>query len=150
MRDFLGYLVLGVLLVGLFWLYDSKTELITPNFLILFALAAAAAVISVTISVFWLWNEERVERLERTLGMLGHIPHCGYCLSLWIAAIYTGVLGISLFGGLNLGTLSSFLLTWWALGFLNAVFFEILTILGFKKVKMEFELRALYQRSQKT
>lgn len=143
-KDILGYVFLAALLAALFYYY-SGLALVAPGVFSLFFLAASAAVIAETVSVFWLWKEERVQKLESALGLVGHIPHCGYCLCLWLAALYVGFFGIFLFPGLTMHKILEFLLSWWGLSFLNVIFFEIMTLLWFKKIEGEFSLRNLYK-----
>ncbi len=135
-KNVIGYATLGFLLYGFFMVYSAKQILITPSLFEVVWLGASAAVIVVTVSVFWLWKEERVAYIENLFGSLGHVPHCGYCFSLWVAVCFVSVFGISLFPGITTDRAILFLLSWWGLGFLNVLFYEILTILWFKKVHL--------------
>ena len=146
LKDFFGYLAMVALLVLCVAAYYFRPALIQPGFPTIFIFSASAAVITMTISVFWLWKEERVAALEKIFGVFGHIPHCGYCLSLWIAAVYVGFFGINLID-ISLPKLALFLISWWGLGFLNILFFAIMTTVWFKKVHLELSLRDLYERS---
>jgi hypothetical protein len=147
-KNAVGYSTLliffGLLLVS----YFSKDNLVAPLIIENIALAGASAIIAVTISIFFLWSEDRVKKLEDRLGPIGHVFHCGYCLSLWLAMIATGLLGLSLFGRLTY-PIADFFLTWWAQGAANVLFFEVITILWFKKVQNEFVLRELYKGRKK-
>lgn len=146
-KDIIGYIIMASAIGILFFIHNRELNHFEPTILTILYLSTASAVITKTISIFWLWKEERVQKLENVLGIIGHIPHCGYCLSLWIAAFFIGIGKISLFN--NIGPIS-FFLSWWALGFLNLLAFEIITILWFIKVKMEFQLRDLYNKRSQT
>lgn len=145
----LGYGILGAILVALFLNYtDSRTNLITPEPIALLFLSAAAAIVVVTVSVFFLWQEKTVEWIEGLLGPIGHVLHCGYCFSLWIAAGMTSVFGIDLIGNISPHITITFLVSWWGVGFFNVLCFELLTILWFQKVQSEFRLRGLYKNHE--
>jgi|SRR3989344_568125 len=148
MNKIIGYLILITIGAGLAYSYLDRSQLWQPDIADLLALAASSAVIVMTVSVFWLWRDERVRKLESWFGPLGHVPHCGYCFSLWIAAFYTAVFGINLISGLELPRFISMLISWWALGFINVLFFTILNALWFKKLAMEFKIRDFYKQVQ--
>jgi len=145
MNNTIGYSLLLVFLAFLAKAYRQEVILSHPaSFLMVAALAAAIAVVAVTVSIFWLWKEERVVKLEKWLGPIGHIFHCGYCFCLWLSAIFTSFLGISFFKPLLTASIIDFFISFLALGFLAVLFFEIITVLWFKKVMLEFELKDLY------
>lgn len=146
LKDIFGYVLLIGTIAALALTYTPtlfpSSSLFSAT---IFAFAGSAAIITVTVSIFWLWKPERVQRLENYFGVVGHIPHCGYCLSLWLSAFYINMFQISFLGSSN--SLFNFFISWWALSFMNVLFFEIITIFWFKKVQMEFQLRDLYKRS---
>ncbi len=147
LQQIFGYCLLGVIALALAYAYLAHMQMWQPGLWSVLALAASSAAIVMTVSVFWLWKEARVQKLERILGPIGHVLHCGYCFSLWIAAFYTGIFGINLTGDLAVPRFFLFLISWWALGFLNVLFFAALSTLWFKKVQNEFALRDLYKAS---
>jgi|GEM_PF-7000397 len=143
-KKIIGYIILGGLLMLLFLNYGEQA-LNTPTPFALFIIAAACAIVAVTVSIFFLWQEHVVEKVENLLGPIGHVFHCGYCFSLWLAAITVSILHIDLVGILSPHKGLTFLVSWWGLGFLNVLFFEIITLLWFQKVLSEFRLRELYK-----
>jgi hypothetical protein len=147
LKDIFGYAAMLAAIAIMAFTYTPILPASSPLFHItILGLAGSAAIITITVSIFWLWKPERVQWLENYFGIIGHIPHCGYCLSLWISAFYTRVFGIS-FLNISAAPFIKFLISWWALSFLSVLFFETTTILWFKKVQMEFQLRDLYKRS---
>lgn len=148
-KNVIGYAVLIGFFFGLLAIYYQKQNLIGLNFFNIVVLAASSAIIVVTVSIFWLWKEDRVEYLENLFGPLGHVPHCGYCFSLWIGAFYTSVFGISLISSITTNRGIDFLISWWGMSFFNVLFYEIFSVLWFKKLQMEFSVRELYNKKSK-
>lgn len=144
-----GYLLLAALLVLSGGVYEARLTLDDGFFLAtVLATAAAIAVVTVTISVFWLWERERSSRIEKRLGPAGHVLHCGSCLALWLSAAATGFFGISFFDQLTSNETLNFLLSWWTLGFVSVLFSEILIVLWFKKLQLEFFVREKYKQKE--
>jgi len=144
--NIIGYTILALVIFSLALIYVPKFDFTATNFCpIIFLLAGALAIIDVTVSVFWMWKRERSDILENYLGPIGHVLHCGYCLALWLSALAVGFLGITFFKNFDLPKLLEFLLSWWALSFVTALFYEILTLLWFRKLKLEFYIREYYK-----
>lgn len=150
-KNLFGYLVMVGLFVGSYWLYLPEIQ---PDFMSAMLKAALAAmaitIIVITVSIFWLWEEKRVEQLERIFGVLGHIPHCAYCLSLWLSLFAVPFFKISFaqvsfFAAANLNLIAEFLMTWLAVSFLSVLFSSLLINLWFQKIYKEFQIREKYR-----
>lgn len=139
-KNLAGYLFLAGLAAALAATYRPRVSPLNalPE---LFLLAAAAAIVTMTVSVFWLWKEERVAKLESWFGVIAHVGHCAYCFALWLSAIAVNAFGISLFGFLDFPQIVNFFLSWWAFGFSSVLLFEVIAVLWFKKLSLESAAR---------
>lgn len=148
----LSYAILALLAIFLFLNYFWSNSYRTINFLDLLLLSSSIAIVVITISVFFLWDESIVMILENYLGAIGHILHCGFCFCLWLSMVATSLLrlialDVDIFDN-NLDIIISFFINWLSLSFISVLLFEIITVLWFKKVLLEFELREAYKKGR--
>ncbi|BCX15697.1 MAG: hypothetical protein KatS3mg097_589 [Candidatus Parcubacteria bacterium] len=145
----LSYTILVLIAIFLFLNYYWSDSYRTINFLDFLLLSGSIAIVVITISIFFLWNDDTVKILENYLGAIGHVLHCGFCFCLWlsmfvISFFHLVILDVDIFGN-NLDMVINFFINWLSLSFVSVLFFEVITILWFKKVLLEFNLRDKYK-----
>lgn len=147
MKNVLGYGFLGVIFLCAAFLYQRSAVAFLEGFPTVVLLSGALSVVAVTINIFFFWEEKVIRWLASKLGPVGHALICGYCLNLWLALIVTGVFRPSLFDRL-VPPFFDFLFTWWGLSAVSTLFFEVITLLWFKKVLWEYEIRKLNKQTE--